>query len=148
MAQEFEQAQQNQSIERLEMRVTLMDGGRKIRLDQDIVVNAGKYKYTVPTGFVCDYASVPRLFWGVLPPMGVRYSSAAILHDYMYKFHAFVFVGTDDSGQVRKVSISRKYADQIFRDALISSSARWWRRVVMYRAVRLFGGKSWRKNNA
>ncbi|MDP1605652.1 MAG: DUF1353 domain-containing protein, partial [Rhodocyclaceae bacterium] len=37
----------------------------------------------VPTGFVTDLASVPRLFWPIFPPHG-RYAKAAILHDWLY----------------------------------------------------------------
>lgn len=38
---------------------------------------------TVPTGFVTDFASVPSIFWSVLPRDGV-YVYAAVLHDYLY----------------------------------------------------------------
>jgi hypothetical protein len=37
----------------------------------------------VPSGFVTDLASVPRLFWSVFPRTG-RYAYAAIAHDYLY----------------------------------------------------------------
>lgn len=38
---------------------------------------------TVPTGFVTDLTSVPRLFWNIFPKTG-RYAYAAIVHDYIY----------------------------------------------------------------
>jgi hypothetical protein len=38
--------------------------------------------YTVPAGFKSDLASIPRLFWAILPPFG-RYSKAAVIHDYL-----------------------------------------------------------------
>lgn len=38
---------------------------------------------SVPTGFVTDFASVPTVFWTVLPRDGV-YVYAAVLHDYLY----------------------------------------------------------------
>jgi hypothetical protein len=37
----------------------------------------------VPAGFVTDFASVPSIFWSVLPRDGV-YVYAAVLHDYLY----------------------------------------------------------------
>lgn len=37
----------------------------------------------VPAGFVTDLASVPRIFWTLLPPDG-KYAKAAIIHDYLY----------------------------------------------------------------
>ena len=36
---------------------------------------------TIPSDFPTDLASVPRLFWAVLPPSGV-YEHAAVLHDF------------------------------------------------------------------
>lgn len=36
---------------------------------------------TVPAGFSTDLASVPRLFWGLLPPTGI-YERAATFHDF------------------------------------------------------------------
>jgi len=40
-------------------------------------------KVDVPAGFITDFASVPRIFWSVLPRDGV-YVYPAIIHDYMY----------------------------------------------------------------
>lgn len=37
----------------------------------------------VPAGFVTDFASIPQSLWHLLPPQG-RYSSSAVLHDYLY----------------------------------------------------------------
>ncbi len=39
----------------------------------------------VTTGFVCDLASIPRLFWSLLPTTA-RYTAPAIVHDYLYWF--------------------------------------------------------------
>ena len=35
---------------------------------------------TIPSDFETDLASVPRIFWALLPPVGV-YEAAAVLHD-------------------------------------------------------------------
>ncbi|EOD5071623.1 TPA: DUF1353 domain-containing protein [Salmonella enterica subsp. enterica serovar Enteritidis] len=37
---------------------------------------------SVPAGFVTDLATVPRIFWTLLPPDG-KYTKAAIIHDYL-----------------------------------------------------------------
>lgn len=39
-------------------------------------------RITIPADFPTDLASVPRLFWALLPPDGV-YEKAAVLHDYL-----------------------------------------------------------------
>lgn len=38
---------------------------------------------SVPAGFVTDLATVPCIFWSVMPPDG-KYAKAAIIHDYLY----------------------------------------------------------------
>jgi hypothetical protein len=37
----------------------------------------------VPKGFETDFASVPRVFWTIIPPDG-KYTKAAVVHDYLY----------------------------------------------------------------
>ncbi len=84
---------------------------------------------SIPAGFETDFASVPRLFWSIIPPDG-RHTQAAVLHDYLYHKHIY----------------SRKKSDKIFLEAMKVLRVSWWRRHVMYRAVRMFGGKAWRKH--
>ncbi|EKN4849223.1 DUF1353 domain-containing protein [Yersinia enterocolitica] len=76
----------------------------------------------VPTGYVTDLASVPRVFWTLFPPHG-RYSKAAIIHDYLY------------DNTLR----TKKEADKIFLDGMQVLGVPWCRRKIMYVAVRLFG---------
>ena len=42
--------------------------------------------FEIPAGFVTDLASIPRVFWQVLPRDG-EYAYAAIIHDYLYWTH-------------------------------------------------------------
>ena len=77
----------------------------------------------VPTGTTTDFASVPRLFWSIIPPDG-RWSQSSVLHDFLYT----------------KKSRPRKECDVIFRDSMKVLGVSWWRRNVMFAAVRLFGG--------
>ena len=83
---------------------------------------------TVPRGFHTDFASVPRVFWIILPPDG-KYTQAAVLHDYLY------------SEQI----CERKTADRIFINAMKVLGVPLWKRRVMYRAVRMFGWIPWSK---
>ncbi|EAO7521451.1 DUF1353 domain-containing protein, partial [Salmonella enterica] len=76
----------------------------------------------VPAGFVTDLASVPRIFWTILPPDG-KYAKAAIIHDWMY------------DNALR----TKKEADKIFLDGMTVLGVPKWKRIVMYLAVRIFG---------
>ncbi len=83
----------------------------------------------VPDGFVTDFASVPRIFWIILPPWG-RYGAAAVIHDYLYKNH---------------LGKTRKQADCIFKESMKVKGVPSWQIFVMYWAVRLFAFEAWRK---
>lgn len=65
---------------------------------------------TVPAGYLTDGASVPRLFWSLLPPWG-SYGQAAVVHDLLCEYLSIV-----DHGQPK--AISRERADQIFDEAM------------------------------
>lgn len=84
----------------------------------------------VPENFVTDLASVPKLFWNILPPFG-RYTDAAILHDYLYRTQIF----------------QRKSCDQLLLLAMQVSKVTWWQRTLIYLNVRWFGGIAWRDDS-
>ncbi|AXD71824.1 DUF1353 domain-containing protein [Salmonella enterica] len=75
----------------------------------------------VPAGFITDLATIPRIFWILLPPDG-KYAKAAIIHDYLY-----------DNALRTKWE-----ADRIFLDGMTVLGVPCWKRTIMYWAVRLF----------
>jgi Protein of unknown function (DUF1353) len=81
---------------------------------------------SVPGGFITDLASIPRLFWNILPPFG-KYTEAAVIHDYLYRTHL----------------TSRAVADRTLLEGMRLCHVSRWQRVVIYVAVRLFGGIPW-----
>ncbi|EGV2929238.1 DUF1353 domain-containing protein, partial [Salmonella enterica] len=84
----------------------------------------------VPAGFVTDLATIPRIFWTILPPDG-KYAKAAIIHDWMY------------DNALR----TKKEADLIFLDGMTVLGVPKWKRIIMYYAVRLFGRGSYSERN-
>jgi hypothetical protein len=83
----------------------------------------------VPVGFVTDFASIPRVFWSLLPTDG-EYAYAAVIHDYLYWT------------QTRP----RDFSDQIFKLVMQDFKIRPLTIEVIYRAVRLGGGSAWSQN--
>ena len=79
---------------------------------------------TVPDGFLTDLASVPRLFWIVVPPYSPDTAAAAVLHDYLCEWNGEMF--------------SKIVADAVFYEALRVLGVPAWRAVMMYCAVRLW----------
>lgn len=104
-------------------------GERSWTLVQDLVYEGSRDTFTVPAGFRTDFASVPRVFWTTFPPYG-RYTKAAVLHDFLYSHAA---------------NVTRKDADGLFRRVTLEDGTRRWRANLMYRAVRWFGKRNWKK---
>jgi len=80
----------------------------------------------VPTGFLSDLASVPRLPLAYLLA-GDTAHEAAVVHDYLY--------------QVR-IS-TRAQADAVLAEAMAVTGEPRWRRWLMWSAVRVAGGWAW-----
>lgn len=76
----------------------------------------------VPVGTVTDLASTPRLLWAIFPPHG-KWAKAAIIHDYLYD----QAIGT------------KRWADDIFLEAMTVLEVTSWRKYLAYWAVRLLG---------
>jgi len=106
----------------------LLPNGRSARLLEPFRAWIDDHVIVVPAGFETDFASVPRIFWRVIPPWG-RYARAAIVHDYLYASHI----------------VGRKEADKIFLALMRALGVPWRTRTTMYWAVRLGGGRAWEK---
>lgn len=65
---------------------------------------------TVPAGYLTDGASVPRVFWSMLPPWGA-YGQAAVVHDLICEYLSIV-----DNGILKR--INRKRCDDILDEAM------------------------------
>jgi hypothetical protein len=102
--------------------------GRNWRVESPFTcLAAGHPPITVPTGFHTDLASVPRLFWNLLPPFG-KYTEAAVLHDWLYRTRL----------------VARAQADGLLLAAMIVCRVPLWQRLLIYLGVRCFGGFAWR----
>lgn len=80
----------------------------------------------VPKGLETDFASVPKGLWNILPPDG-EYTQAAVLHDFLYQ----------TKGENGKRT--RKECDEIFLEGMKVLGVPWWKRKLMFTAVRIFG---------
>jgi Protein of unknown function (DUF1353) len=85
--------------------------------------------FTVPKGFVTDFASIPRVFWSILRPDG-NYAYSAVLHDFLYW----------DQSRPREI------ADSIFRESMLNFKVSQATVKVIYDAVRTGGQSAWNSN--
>lgn len=82
----------------------------------------------LPEGFQTDFASIPRVFWNLLPPTG-SYGKAAVIHDFLYRTPFYA---------------TRAQADLVLLEAMTDLGVGWWTRQIIYRGVRLGGRRAWK----
>jgi hypothetical protein len=83
----------------------------------------------IPIGFVTDLASIPRVFWNLLPPQA-RYTYPAIVHDYLYW----------------EQPCDRDTADRVLKLAMQEMEVGEATILSIYEAVHLGGASSWSSN--
>jgi hypothetical protein len=125
-------------FERMPILVDYVDG-HLWRLAHDVRYTLEKGQTsTVRAGFLFDWASIPRLFWRILPPAGAgrnRYGIAALWHDWLYVHQAL-------AGK----RILREEADDLFLEIMLYVNVRPFVASLMHRAVRIGGGLAWARN--
>lgn len=77
---------------------------------------------TVPSGFITDFASVPRIPVAYLAAGGCA-NAAAVVHDWLYTTH----------------EVDRATADAVFREAVLAGGDPAWRAWLMWAGVRIGG---------
>ena len=100
------------------------------RLDASLCYKAGNSNQQVicvESGFITDFASIPRIFWRIFLPSGTH-REAAVVHDWLY------FCGDR----------SRAVCDAIFLEAMEALGVPRWKRNAMFLAVRIGGLHAWK----
>lgn len=100
---------------------------KKWQVKRDWTYHAQVQPITVKAGYKTDFATVPRIFQGMLPATG-GYTQAAVLHDFLC-----------DHGLELEPQISRFDADGIFRRVMREHAVRFFTRWIMWAAVRTPG---------
>ena len=96
--------------------------------------------FTVPTGFITDLASTPRLLWNVIAPFDV--ARAAIVHDLLYKtIRAYRWNKGAKEEDKELIKNAKKASDKVFLLAMKDASPRvsGWKIYSAWKAVDLFG---------
>ncbi len=102
------------------------DSGDVAVLGEPFSIYYGFDCITVPAGFSTDFASVPWVArWLISSLSSIE---AAIVHDYLYIRSGY----------------SKELADAIFLSMMEQDGSPWWRRTLMYQAVKWFGGSSYK----
>ena len=114
------------------IKVEIFKYGRNtwLRTLEELHFSLKGHEFTIPAGFECDGARIPRFFWRLIgPPMDCHYVEEAIRHDWLYRYQP----------------VSRSVADEAFF-VWLNEKGLHIRRYLIYIAVRLFGWIAWLKN--
>ena len=95
---------------------------------------------TVPSGFITDLASTPRILWNVIAPFDV--ARAAIVHDLLYKAirkYRWTIGKVEEDKQL--IIDAKKAADKVFLLAMKDAEPKVskWKIYCAWKAVDLFG---------
>jgi hypothetical protein len=103
------------------------------RVEQPFAHQTSKGMLVIPSGFVFDLASIPRVIWNVIAPFELSLA-APLVHDFLYRFGGLLPNGE---------RYTRGEVDDMFLEIMTSEGVSPWRRIAAYRAVRMFGGRAW-----
>lgn len=84
----------------------------------------------VPAGYLTDGASVPRVFWSMIPPWG-KYGQAAVVHDILCEYLSI----TKDGAPYR---ITREECDNLLLEAMTALEVPYITRHAIHKAVSLY----------
>jgi hypothetical protein len=87
-------------------------------------------RIVVHRGFVCDGASIPKCAHSIVGHPFDEYLEDCVVHDWLYSPFNDNFY--------------RDEADLILKETMWNRSIHWFKREAIYRAVRLFGGRSFK----
>lgn len=82
---------------------------------------------TIPKGYLTDGASVPRLFWNMIPPWG-PYGQAAVVHDLLCEYLSVVRNGVP-------TTITRAECDKTLYQAMENLGVPFLQRWMIYGGV-------------
>ena len=105
-----------------ELKLKVLPNGMWCELLEDLHGMVDDTAFCVQEGFQTDFASVPKLFWNIIPPMGLH-TVAAVVHDFIYSHGLY----------------PRKEADRIFYKLMRFYGVGRIKAGLMWSMVRLFG---------
>lgn len=95
----------------------------------------------IPKGFVFDGASVPRVFWPILDPVGILLIGS-IFHDFGY-IYGYLLNCAGDKVFVNK---PQSFYDQLLRDITVYVNDTYLLNDIAYIVLRLFGRFAWSRS--
>jgi hypothetical protein len=79
---------------------------------------------SIEKGYRTNFASVPRIFWAIIPPIG-RYSKATVVHDWLID-------------NIEDYDLTIHQVNRLFKEAMEVSGVNWFYRNVMFLGVEFY----------
>ena len=95
----------------------------------------------IPAGFVFNGASVPRMFWSILNPIGILLIPG-LLHDYAYRYQVL----HTKNGVVAVEYKTRREADSMFLEVCLVTNGMVTLNLIVSALQKSFGWIGWNKN--
>jgi len=111
-----------------------------VRKDFIFITKSGKI-IKIKDGFVTDLASIPSIFWTILPPFGT-YTDPAIVHDWLYNHKGIL---NTTQGEYPPLTLIKSECDNIFLEGMIDTNTSIWKRDILYTGVKFGGYIAWHK---
>lgn len=100
-------------------------------LEGNLSYKNSEIKVTALHGMPTDGSSIPKVMWNVIgSPFVGNYVRSSIIHDALYTSQGL--------GKLNKNQV-----DSLFLEMMKIEGVSWWKRTLMYWAVRLGGAKAW-----
>lgn len=127
-------------VDHEEFDLAYIENGQKWRVIDGFTYWLNSIEYvTIPTGFVTDFASIPRPLKVLWPSPGGPWDLPAVVHDYLYKYALVRCI----NGRTR--TITREQADHELNAGMELQHTRFTARRCIYRGVRLGGWVAWNR---
>jgi len=118
-----------------EVREQSDDGSQLYKLREPFVcVSEAFGTITVPTFFLSNFASIPAAALWYMDDDAPEILFGSLVHDYIYAME----------GVTPEREFTRREADELLRDAMLSCGATRSQAAVVFAAVRVFGGSHWK----
>ncbi len=96
------------------------ENSTKFKLIEDLEVQG----FTIPSGFISDGGSIPRMLWSWASPLDGRFLAVYCCHDYLYTTGI----------------LSREDADKLLKKGLVEAGMGETKARTIYTAVKMFRG--------
>ena len=103
----------------------------------------------VPEGYIFDGASIPRLLWGIISPVGLLLIPS-LIHDYAYEFDQLIGINEEGERFTYQQGAGRSYWDNLFKEVAFDVNGIALTSFLAWLAVVLVGWIAWyfhRKNS-